>query len=112
MRTNNENELRNLVMTLKVVTTFTIITNKNIKRKLEVNKLLKISISSSVDATSTKSVMKQLNKKSRSKNSLLSCSFLRSQSSASEITKASAKIASLQETKVIVTQETSFKKKL
>jgi len=78
MRTNNENELRNLVITLEVVTTFTTIVDKNIKRKLEISKLLKISISSSVDIASTKSVMKQLNRKSRLKNSLFSRSFLRS----------------------------------
>jgi len=58
MRTNNEDELRNLVMTLEVVTTFTTIIDKNIKRKLEINKLSKISISSSVNVASTKSVMK------------------------------------------------------
>jgi len=111
MRTSNEDELRNLVMTLEIVTTFTTIIDKNIKRKLEISKLLKISISLSVNATLTKSVIKQLNKKSRSKNSLLSCSSFKSQSSASEITN-NVKIASLQETKITLIQETSIKKKL
>ncbi len=78
MRTSNEDELRNFVMTLEVVTTFTTIIDKSIKRKLKISKLLKISISSNVNVASTKSVIKQLNKKSCSKNSLLSRSFLRS----------------------------------
>ena len=91
MRTNNEDELRNLIITLKVVTTFTTIINKSIKRKLEISKLLKISIFSNVSVASTKSVIKQLNKKSCLKNFLFSRSFLRSQSSASEITKVNAK---------------------
>jgi len=112
MRTSNEGELRNLVMTLRVVTTFTTIANKNIKRKLEVSKLLKISISLSASVALTKSVIKQLNKKSCLKNSLLSCSFFKSQSSASEVTKANVKIASLQEIKITSTQKTSIKKKL
>jgi len=112
MRIDNEGELRNFVITLEVVTTFTTIANKSIKRKLKVNKLLKISISSNVDAALTKSVMKQLNKKSCSKNFLLSCSFLRSQNSASEVIKASVEIALLQETKITSTQETLIKKKL
>ncbi len=58
MRTSNEGELRNLVMTLEVATIFTTIVDKSIKRKLEVSKSSKISISLNVDATSTKSVIK------------------------------------------------------
>jgi len=110
MRTSNEDELKNLVITLKVATTFTTIIDKNIKRKLKISKLLKISISLNVSVASTKSVIKQLNKKSCLKNFLLSCSSLKSQNSASEITKANVKTTSLQKTKITLTQETLIKK--
>jgi len=112
MRTSNEDELRNLIITLEVATTFTRIANKNIKRKLKISKLLKISISLDASVAPTKSVIKQLNKKSCLKNFLLSRLFLRSQNSASEITKANVKITLLQKTKITSIQETSIKKKL
>ncbi len=56
--------------------------------------------------------MKQLNKKSCLKNSLLSCLILESQSNASEATKANAKIALSQEIEITSTQKTTIKEKL
>jgi len=112
MKINNEEKLKNLVITLRVVATFTTTTNKNIKRKLKVSKLTKIVTSFDINVASIKSVIKQLNKKSRSKNSLFSCLVLKSQSSVSEATKASAKIALSQETKITSTQKTTIKEKL
>jgi len=112
MRTSNKEKLRNLVITLEVVATFITTTNKNIKRKLEVSKLMKIVTSPNINVALMKSVIKQLNKKSRSKNSLLSRSILRSQSNASETMKASAKTTLSQETKITSTQETTIKEKL
>jgi len=99
-------------MTLEVVATFITTTNKNIKRKLKMNKLTKIVISLDINVASIKNVIKQLNKKSCSKNSLLSRSILRSQSSASEATKVNAKTILSQETKITLTQKTTIKEKL
>jgi len=76
MRIGNEGELRNLVMTLGVAATFTTTTNKGIKRKLEVGRPTKIVTSLGIGAAPVESVMKQLNKKSRPENSLLSRSAL------------------------------------
>jgi len=99
-------------MTLEVVATFTTTTNKSIKRKLEMSKLTKIVTFFNINVASIKSVIKQLNKKSCSKNSLLSCSTLRSQNSASETTKVNAKTILSQETKITSTQKTAIKEKL
>ncbi len=95
MRIDNKDKLRNLVIILRVATIFIIIANKSVKRKLKVSKLSKILISLNVDVVLTKSIIIQLNKKSCSKNFLLSYLFLRSQSSASKIIKVSTKITLL-----------------
>ncbi len=58
IRISNKDKFKNLVIILEVITTFTTIIDKNVKYKLKVNKLLKISILLNIDILSTKSVIK------------------------------------------------------
>lgn len=58
IRISNKDKFKNLVIILEVITIFTTIIDKNVKYKLKVNKLLKISILLNIDILSTKSVIK------------------------------------------------------
>lgn len=49
IRISNKDKFKNLVIILEVITIFTTIIDKNVKYKLKVNKLLKISILSNID---------------------------------------------------------------